>query len=279
MKDMKQTSQILPEKTFQDSQKTTEQLTSLSQSLGKAEAEVKILKEKLAKEDKKITVTIKDADKGDTGGFFHVLHGMIPVATLGAKVASIEVNNVDEVDKFLEGVLESEISQERDELQEKYKKLELKLDEKDNEISKHERQLSRIKIIHDNQLEDLRQAYKADLTKVRKTANSKVEKQLIQKDVEYANLQNKLDLERQEANLRETDLLGKLDIFKQANEVLESKVVELKAQGPRLLGTLGNYINKMIGYKKAIKELNNFESRSKISGRMVRGSNPFTISW
>jgi len=256
----------IPEKTYQDSQKTTETLTKQAEKVGKLEAENKSLKEKLEREAKEIKVTL---EKGSSVKLHDMFYGVC-MPKIG-NVESIKINNVNEADKFLTTVLESEISQERDALQKKYETLETKLDEKDRKLVLKDREITRMKEVHTDDSIDDRKAYEREITKIRKTASAKVEKRLLTKDVEYAELNNQVEIERQEANLRETDLLGKLKVFEEANKVLEAKVSEIENSKPSLLGKMGNYLNKMTGYKKAVKELQNFNKRD-FRGRVSSNS-------
>lgn len=246
----------VPEKTYQDSQKTTEKLTQQAKIVGQLEAENTSLKEQLVREAKEIKVTL---EKGSSVKMHELYYGLC-MPSIGA-VESIKINNVDEADKFLTRVLESEISQERDELQKKFEAVEGKLDDKDRTITRKDREIKRINERYNDTLTDVENSHERELIKIRKTAKGKVEKQLVTKDVEYAELENQVELERQEANLRETDLLGKLKVFEEANKVLEAKVTEVETSKPTLLGKMGNYLNKMTGYKKALKELDSFNKR------------------
>lgn len=272
---MKLATPSIPEKTFQDSQRTTDLLTVQAQDLGKYKAQVKALEKQLEDDAKKITVTLKtESPKVKV----HDLMWGTRVFQGGLDVQSIEIKNVDEADKFLTTVLESEISQERDEAVKKAEKHETKLDEKDREITTLKRQATRMKETHSDQRQDLDDHYEREIIKARKTAKGKIQKQLVEKDVEYATLNNTLELERQEANLREIELLGNLKHYKAANDALEAKVTEVKAESPKLLGALGNYINKMTGYRKALKSVEDFTKRNP-SGRIGGMGNPFTITW
>jgi hypothetical protein len=251
-----------PEKAYQDSQKVTDKLTQQAEKIGRLEAENKTLEIT----SKKITVTLKEGDiKSDQSALMGMLYYGIPTTHAG-KVSSIEVDNVDDVDKFLTTVLESDLSKERDELKTKYETLEAKLDEKDREIVKSNRTITSLKDKHSDKIEDLDNAFGKEIAQLRKTAKSKFEKQILGKDIEIAELSNTSDIENQEANLREVDLLGKLEVFKQANEALIAKVTELETKSPTLLGTLGNYINKMTGYRKALNSLKDFKRRNRRGG-------------
>ena len=264
----------IPEKTYQDSQKTTEKLTEQAKKVGRLEAENEALTERLAKESKEITVRLEKGAPQTIRGLMY--YGMEDLELKSTKVEEIKIKNVDEADKFLTKVLESEISQERDALQTKYETLEGKLDKKDREILMLNRESKRLTQTHLDRVDDIELANEREIIKIRKTAKGKVEKQLVGKDVEFAELKNQVELERQEANLRETELLGNLDHFKQANDALEAKITELKATTPSLLGTVGNYINKMLGYKKAQNRLADFSTRNRYGGGIQHA---FTMSF
>jgi chromosome segregation ATPase len=247
-----------PEKAYQDSQKVTEKLTAQAEKIGRLEAENKALETN----SKKITVTLKEGNsKLDRAILTNMMYGLMPIEP--GNVSSIKVDNVDDVDKFLTKVLESDISNERDELKTKYEKLEAKLDEKDREIVKSNRTITSLKDKHADAIDDLDNSYSKEITQVRKTAKSKFEKQLLDKDVEIAQLNNAAAISAQEANLREIDLLGKLKVYEEANTVLEKRVEELGTKRPTLLGNLGNYINKMNAYKKALRKVESFRRRNR----------------
>ena len=245
-----------PEKVYQDAQKTTDKLTTLSAQAARLEVENKVLQEKLDKEDKKITVTLKEVGDNTLSGLMHgMFYGVSPKAP---KVESIEINNVDEADKFLTTVLESDISKERDAIKEKYEKLEKKMDEKDAEITSLERNAKRLRSDNQDRIQDLYDQHEKTVEVITKTADDKVKAKLIKKAVENRELQNKLDLKTSEMALAETELKGHLETFKQANDALETRINAIEKNKLTFKSGLGAFLQKMTGYKKALREVGNY---------------------
>jgi len=250
-----------PEKVYQDAQKTTDKLTMLSAKAATLEAENIVLQEKLDKEDKKITVTLKE--KGDTS-LRGLMDGMFyGVPSKAPKVESIEINNVDDADKFLTTVLESDIAKERNEIKEKYTKLEKKMDDKDADINSLERSMKRIKLDHSNYVTELYDTHEDRIDVITKTADDKVKTKLVKKDVENRELKNKLELKINEMALGEVELKGHLDTFKQANDALEARINVIEKNKLTFKSGLGAFLQKMTGYKKALNEIANYDWSSR----------------
>jgi Tfp pilus assembly protein PilF len=116
---------------------------------------------------------------------------------------------------------------------------------------------------------------------VRKTNAAKWENQIAKSEVENKKLENELEMERQKAHLRETELLGNLERYEEANKALEERVAELESSKGRITKNFGTFLDKMLGYKKALKKVNEFTKRNSdghIGGPTARGGFPFWMS-
>ena len=88
----------IPEKTYQDSQKTTEKLTQQARQLGQLESENEELKAKLKRDAKEITITL---EKGSPARLYDMFYGANPGQSQGKLESIMNAMNFKRNMKYL----------------------------------------------------------------------------------------------------------------------------------------------------------------------------------